>query len=192
MKRLYKIIFTLTLCLGLFVAVSVNAQANTISSVSAVSSNGKITVSGMAEEGTLACAVFVYDSTESTLLGMETCEVNADNSFRYQMSKTYAKGDYVVKVADYDGGSYKSTTVKVTDATADAAAAVKSPKTSEMTPWFLMVAGLLVLGAVPVLRKRNHQGRFLVAKQKPGRVFAWVFCVLPDEEIVDSEVVGEG
>ena len=40
--------------------------------------------------------------------------------------------------------------------TADAAAAVKSPKTSEMTPWFLMVAGLLVLGAVPVLRKRNH------------------------------------
>ena len=156
MKRLYKIIFTLTLCLGLFVTVSVNAQAKNISGVSAVSSNGKITVSGMAEEGTFACAVFVYDSTESTLLGMETCEVNADNSFRYQMSKTYAKGDYVVKVADYDGGSYKSTTVKVTDATADAAAAVKSPKTSEMTPWFLMVAGLLVLGAVPVLRKRNH------------------------------------
>ena len=156
MKRLCKILFTLTLCLGLFVAVSVNAQAKTISSVSAVNSNGKITVSGTAEEGTLACAVFVYDSTGSTLLDMETCEVNADNSFRYQMSKTYDKGTYVVKVADYDGGSYKSTTATVAEATAAATTTVKSPKTSEMTPWFLMAAGLLVLGAVPVMRKRNH------------------------------------
>ena len=156
MKRLCKILFTLTLCLGVFVMASVNADAKNISGVRAVSSDGKIIVSGTAEEGTLACAVFVYDSTESTVLDMETCAVKEDSTFRYQMSKMYAKGDYVVKVADYDGGSYKSTTVKVTDVTADAAAAVKSPKTSEMTPWFLMVAGLLVLGAVPVLRKRNH------------------------------------
>ncbi|MDD6193624.1 MAG: hypothetical protein PUB19_01850 [Lachnospiraceae bacterium] len=156
MKRLYKLLFTLTLCLGLFVAVSVNAQAKTISSVSAVNSNGKITVSGTAEEGTLACAVFVYDSTGSTLLDMETCEVNADNSFRYQMSKTYDKGTYVVKVADYDGGSYKSTTVTVTEATAAATTTVKSPKTSEMTPWHLVVAAMLLLGVAPILRRRCH------------------------------------
>ena len=157
MKRLYKIIFTLTLCLGLFVAVSVNAQAKTISSVSAVSSNGKITVSGMAEEGTLACAVFVYDSTESTLLDMETCAVKEDSTFRYQMTKTYAKGDYVVKVADYDGGNYQTTTVKVADKTEENikdTTTVKSPKTSETTPWYFMVAALLLLGVSPILRRR--------------------------------------
>lgn len=169
MKRLYKILFTLTLCLGLFVIVSVNADAKTISGVSAVSSNGKIIVSGTAEEGTLACAVFVYDSTGKTLLDMETCEVKEDSTFRYQMSKTYDKGNYVVKVADYDGGNYQTTTVKIADkteesvkdtttnpTTANAATTVKSPKTSEMTPWYLIVAALLLLGAVPVIRKRNQ------------------------------------
>lgn len=157
MKRLYKIIFTLTLCLGLFVAVSVNAQAKTISGVSAVSSNGKIIVSGTAEEGTLACAVFVYDSTGKTLLDMETCEVKEDSTFRYQMSKTYAKGDYVVKVADYDGGNYQTTTVKVADKTEENikdTTTVKSPKTSETTPWYFMVAALLLLGVSPILRRR--------------------------------------
>ena len=162
MKRLYKIRFTLTLCLGLFVTVSVNADANNISGVSAVSSNGKIIVSGTAEEGTLACAVFVYDSTESTLLDMETCAVKEDSTFRYQMTKTYAKGDYVVKVADYDGGNYQTTTVKVTDkteenikdTTTNSTTTVKSPKTSEETPWYFMVAALLLLGVSPILRRR--------------------------------------
>ena len=167
MKRLCKILFTLTLCLGLFVTVSVNADAKNISGVSAVSSNGKIIVSGTAEEGTLACAVFVYDSTESTLLDMETCAVKEDSTFRYQMTKTYAKGDYVVKVADYDGGNYQTTTVKVADkteenikdtttnsTTANATTTVKSPKTSETTPWYFLVAALLLLGVSPILRRR--------------------------------------
>ncbi len=167
MKRLCKILFTLTLCLGLFVTVSVNADAKNISGVSAVSSNGKIIVSGTAEEGTLACAVFVYDSTGKTLLDMETCEVKEDSTFRYQMSKTYAKGDYVVKVADYDGGNYQTTTVKVADkteesvkdtttnsTTANATTIVKSPKTSETTPWYFMVVALLLLGVSPILRRR--------------------------------------
>lgn len=157
MKRLCKILFTLTLCLGLFVTVSVNADAKNISGVSAVSSNGKIIVSGTAEEGTLACAVFVYDSTGKTLLDMETCEVKEDSTFRYQMSKTYAKGDYVVKVADYDGGNYQTTTVKVADKTEENikdTTTVKSPKTSETTPWYFMVAALLLLGVSPILRRR--------------------------------------
>ena len=157
MKRLCKILFTLTLCLGLFVTVSVNADAKNISGVSAVSSNGKIIVSGTAEEGTLACAVLVYDSTESTLLDMETCAVKEDSTFRYQMTKTYAKGEYVVKVADYDGGNYQTTTVKVADKTEENikdTTTVKSPKTSETTPWYFMVAALLLLGVSPILRRR--------------------------------------
>lgn len=169
MKRLCKVLFTLTLCLGLFVIVSANADAKNISGVSAVSSNGKIIVSGTAEEGTLACAVFVYDGTESTLLDMETCAVKEDSTFRYQMTKTYAKGEYVVKVADYDGGNYQTTTVKVADkteesvkdtttnsTTANATTTVKSPKTSETTPWYFMVAALLLLGVSPILRRRCH------------------------------------
>lgn len=159
MKRLCKILFTLTLCLGVFVMASVNADAKNISGVRAVSSDGKIIVSGTAEEGTLACAVFVYDSTESTVLDMETCAVKEDSTFRYQMSKMYAKGDYVVKVADYDGGNYQTTTVKVTDkteenikdTTTNSTTTVKSPKTSEETPWYFMVAALLLLGVSPIL-----------------------------------------
>ena len=168
MKRLCKILFTLTLCLGLFIAVSANAEAKTISGVSAVNSRGKITVSGTAKEGTLACAVLVYDSSESTLLDMETCPVNEDSSFRYQMSNTYEDGTYVVKVADYDGSDYAVAKVTVkTDGdteegskqdTAKETKVLTSPKTGDTGKVFLWgVPVLMMLAALCfATRKRSH------------------------------------
>lgn len=113
MKTLKKYI---TLMLAVFLLISmqtISVNAKNISSVTATEENGVVTVSGTAEAGTLACAIFVYDSTGTTLMAMETCGVNDDSIYSYTMKTTLKEGTYVVKVADYDGGAYASTNLAV-------------------------------------------------------------------------------
>ena len=91
------------------VIVPATTRAKDIKTVNASEANGKISVSGTAEAGTLAVAVMVYDENGSELLAMETASVSDESLYYAEVELT--EGTYQVKVADYDGGDYKTATV---------------------------------------------------------------------------------
>ena len=66
--------------------------------------NGKVVVAGTTESGALAVAIAVYDETGKKLITMETTAVNSNNEFVDTIS--LEKGNYLIKVADYEGGTY--------------------------------------------------------------------------------------
>ena len=113
MKKSFKLIIS-TLLLAIMVLVpfaNVDAASNSnIKTIDASISNGTISVSGTTEDGVLAVAIMVYDSTETNLITMQTTSVGSDNSYSDTIS--IASGTYVVKVANYDGGEYVTKTVK--------------------------------------------------------------------------------
>ena len=153
MKRILKALSVFSLSLVLLLAMTITASAKEIISVSAEAKDYKITVSGKTEAGTLACAVFVYDKTGENMLDMETCAVNADNTFKYELSKKYEKGTYTIKVADYDGGAYKTTTVDV----ADAKVTPENVTNTGDNSLIIVFAGLMLLSASTfiILKKKN-------------------------------------
>lgn len=148
MKRLVKNFFTLALFLGLVFGNAAVAKAANITAINVNGDNNKISVSGSCDASVLACAILVYDSTGATLVDMESCAANG-GSYSYTLSNTFAAGDYVVKVADYNGGSYASKTVSVNGSATVAAAApstAKAPKTAE-NPIFWVAFAFVGLAA---------------------------------------------
>lgn len=91
------------------VIVPATTRAKDIKTINASEANGKISVSGTAEAGTLAVAVMVYDENGSELLAMETASVSDESLYYAEVE--LPEGTYQVKVADYDGGDYKTATV---------------------------------------------------------------------------------
>ncbi|MBQ9017311.1 hypothetical protein IJ103_03685 [Candidatus Saccharibacteria bacterium] len=83
--------------------------AKDIKTLNAEIADGTISISGTAEAGTLAVAILVYDEAGSELLAMETASVSDENLYYAEIS--LADGTYLGKVADYDGGDYKTATV---------------------------------------------------------------------------------
>lgn len=167
MRSLKKSIVTIMAGIMIFLAASSTIEAKNITSVNATAANGKITVSGTAEAGTLACAVLVYDETETNLLSMETCGVAADNTYSYTLGMKFANGTYVVKVADYDGGSYTTAKVTVSGSTSagtetqvpsetQASSETKvSPKTGDVNPIAGVFTLILIAGAGVVLTSKK-------------------------------------
>ena len=88
--------------------VPATTRAKDIKTVNVSEANGKISVSGTAEAGTLAVAVMIYDE-DSNLVAMETAGVSDENLYYAEVA--LAESTYTVKVADYDGGAYKTATV---------------------------------------------------------------------------------
>ena len=157
MKRIIKSMLTVALFLGLiFFNTSVVSAAN-ITALNVNGSDNKIAVSGSCDAGVLACAILVYDSTGATLLDMETCAASG-GTYSYTLSNTFAAGDYVVKVADYNGGDYNSKTVSVTGtATASTPATVPtSPKTNENYLYNILLAVGLAATALSVYFVRRY------------------------------------
>lgn len=115
MKNCYKTIIMLTMAVVLFLVIPtpLEVTAKTISTVNADISANQITVSGTAEAGTAACVVLVYDQSGTTLQAMETCQVGKDNTYSYTLTREFAPGSYLIKVADYEGGEYASTTAVI-------------------------------------------------------------------------------
>lgn len=111
MKRWLKIISPIFVFAFFLLLPGIQAQAGTIATVTASAGNGQITVSGTADDDVLAVAIFVYDSTETTLLKMKSVAV--DSSHAYSDTIAVENGTYVVKVADYEGGDFNTTTVTV-------------------------------------------------------------------------------
>ncbi len=149
MKRFKKTMFALSLILILSLAMSFTCMAANVTGLKVSGEDNSIKVSGSVEAGVLACAVLVYDSTGATLVGMETCAVN-NNAYDYTMDKTFEKGNYVVKVADYEGGSFETANVTVTDGAV-------TPGTGDAMPALILTftAAAAVLATGLVLKKKS-------------------------------------
>ncbi|MBE5968660.1 MAG: hypothetical protein E7242_00335 [Lachnospiraceae bacterium] len=148
MKKFKKTMFALSLILVLSLAMSFTCMAANVKDLKVSGEDNSIKVSGSVEAGVLACAVLVYDSTGATLVGMETCAVN-NNAYDYTLDKTFAKGNYVVKVADYEGGSFETANVTVTGTV--------TPGTGDAMPALILTftAAAAVLATGLVLKKKS-------------------------------------
>lgn len=111
MKRWLKTFLPVFAFAFILLVPGMRAFAGTISTVGATAGTNQITVSGTADTGVLSVAIFVYDSTGTTLLKMESVAV--DSGHAYTDTISIDAGTYVVKVADYEGGEFKNTTVTV-------------------------------------------------------------------------------
>ena len=111
MKRWLKTILPVFALALILLIPGKQAQAGTITSVNATAGTNEFTVSGVAEDGVLSVAIFVYDSTGTNLLQMESVAVDANHA--YTDTFTVAKGTYLVKVADYEGGAFSDVNVTV-------------------------------------------------------------------------------
>ena len=98
MRRLSLIIVFI---LSIFIIGTVSAKD--IISIDGSISNNKLSISGKAEEGTLAVEIMVYDSSNN-LVAMESASVDNDNNFEKTIDVDGS--EFTIKVADYDGGEY--------------------------------------------------------------------------------------
>lgn len=101
-KKVSFIIIAVILVLALVIPSNKVFAANKkVNEVNATQANGIITVSGTVEEGMLAVAVQVVDSSDK-LVKLETGAVDSSN--KYNLTIEVPEGTYKVKVADYEGG----------------------------------------------------------------------------------------
>lgn len=118
-------------------------QAGNISSLTAKAESGSVKIEGTADVGVLAVAIMIYDTTGTDLVKMETVSVGDDQ--KYSDTFKLSNGSYMIKVADYEGGDFQSTTVTVGASEKD-----KSPKTGEYRVYLTAIAiiGVLMLAGV--------------------------------------------
>lgn len=114
MKKCLKTIIPVFALAFILLMPGIQAKAGTITSVSATAGTNQFTVNGVAGDDVLSVAILVYDSTGTTLLQMESVAV--DSNHAYTDTFTVAEGTYLVKVADYEGGTFSQTSVTVTPA----------------------------------------------------------------------------
>ena len=109
-------IIALVLCM-LIPVKSVYAAEKKVTNLEVTQSNNKISVKGKTESGVLAVAIAVYNEKGTELITMQTTSVNSDNEFSDTIAQK--EGNYLIKVADYEGGPYaeESLTVKEEDKT---------------------------------------------------------------------------
>lgn len=119
----------------MFNPFSVNAKS--VPTLDVENNNNKFTVSGTIEPGVLAVAVLVYSGED--LMHMETCSTDNNNNYSCELSKTFGIGDYIVKVADYDGGDYISKNISVT-------VNEDNPQTGDNIIISIIIGGLSILG----------------------------------------------
>ena len=102
-KSFSLIIFVFTLAIVMLITCgSVNAKS--VTSVNADVTEEEIVVSGTTESGVLAVQIMLYDEKEENIVLVQSAAV--DNSNKYTCTLSAKAGTYVVKVADYDGGSF--------------------------------------------------------------------------------------
>ena len=111
MKKWFKIILPMFVFAFSLFMPGMKANAGTNATINAAAGTNQITVSGTADTGVLSVVVFVYDSTGTTLLKMESVAVDSNHAYTDTISAV--PGTYVVKVADYEGGEFKEKTVTI-------------------------------------------------------------------------------
>lgn len=84
------------------------SESEEITSLSASYASGKVTVTGETIENVYAIAVLLYDNNDE-LLRMETFGIS-NQSFTAEIEISLPAGTYTIKVADYAGGPFATTT----------------------------------------------------------------------------------
>lgn len=121
MKKIIKMFFaafmfvTMITFMGAFAddGQTTTPESKSILALNVSVSGNSLLVGGTTEDGVLAVAIAVYDKSGKNLVTMQTTDVNDDNT--YESSLELDDGSYVIKVADYDGGSYLTKSVDVGD-----------------------------------------------------------------------------
>ncbi len=88
-------------------SLTLNVNALDISTVNASQSNGVITVSGTTEDDVLAASVYIFDNNDTLIINKN---IAVDNK-AYSTTFNLPEGNYKVKVADYNGGTFKEATL---------------------------------------------------------------------------------
>ena len=111
-KKLSLILLTVILILAMVIPSSMvyAAEEKKVLTAEAHPENGQITVEGTVEEGMLAVAVQVCDKDEHFLF-LRTGEVTSEN--KYKLVIEVEEGNYVLKVADFNGGTPKTVRVEI-------------------------------------------------------------------------------
>lgn len=108
MKKWLKTIVPILALTFILLIPGMQTQAGNLTSLTVTAVTGGITVSGVAENDVLSVAIFVYDSTGTDLVAMESVAV--DSSHNYTHTFTVSDGTYVIKAADYNGGPWQTKT----------------------------------------------------------------------------------
>ena len=142
-----KILYILITIITVFSFSNVFALNKEITTLNASEENGSINVSGKAENGCLAVAIMVYKEDGETLVTMQTTSVGDDNKFSDSIKVD--NGTYIVKVADYDGGTFVTKTVSIKT----------NPNTGDNMITYLIIGAISIVligfGVIYIKRKNN-------------------------------------
>ena len=105
MKKLNKYLLVIMLSLFIIPIVNVNAATLDVKTINASITDNKILVDGTVDNGVLAVAIMVYEEDGTTLVKMETTSVDSNDKYSDTIDVTSGK-KYIVKVANYNGGTY--------------------------------------------------------------------------------------
>ena len=169
-----KIILTAIFIVMITIILSSSVYAGTVNSIDAKENGGKITVSGTVDSSVYAVAVVVYSG--NNLEYMKTANVNTDRTYNTELEKKFDEGTYEVRVADYNGGEYKTVSVEVkkesattdntntenevTDnKTADNKEKSSNPKTGDNIVTFAIIFVIAVMGLVIIRKINKSKGR---------------------------------
>ena len=107
--KIVKLVIATIVTLIVISVLSSSVYAGTVSSVLTIENEGKISVSGSVDSSVYAVAILVYSG--DNLEYMETANVNADGTYNTELEKKFDYGTYEVRVADYNGGEYKTASI---------------------------------------------------------------------------------
>ena len=129
MKKKLSVLFELIILFFMIVPITVSAyEGESIITVEAAQSNGEVYIHGTATDGVeipvLAVTVAVYKENKTDLVAMKTVQTNSVGELsvpndsgvsikirEYATSLKLPEGNYLIKVANYDGGHFAETMV---------------------------------------------------------------------------------
>lgn len=154
MKKFSKYLLVIILSLFIIPIVSVNAATLDVKTINASITDNKISVDGTVDNGVLAVAILVYEEDGTTLVKMETTSVDSNDKYSDTIQVTAGK-KYIVKAANYDGGTYVTTEV---DGSINNNNNEKNPQTyDESTGWaaLLLISISGFVGTIVYRKKQN-------------------------------------
>lgn len=122
MKKLSQYILSIMLSLFIIPFGNVHAESLDVQTINASITDNKISVDGTVDNGVLAVAIMVYEEDGTTLVKMETTSVDSNDKYSDTIVVTAGK-KYIVKAANYNGGTYVTTEVET-----------PTPSTNKLTP----------------------------------------------------------
>ena len=150
MKKLNQYILSIMLSLFIIPFGNVHAESLDVQTINASITDNKISVDGTVDNGVLAVAIMVYEEDGTTLVKMETTSVDSNDKYSDTIVVTAGK-KYIVKAANYNGGTYVTTEVETpTPSTNKPTPSVDKPTPSAQTgdnSHFVAYSAIMIMAA---------------------------------------------